>query len=406
MPSASFWQRLVLKHIRVLLEESDSYTLPEVESFLDFVDRTLIQLDALGPDPTSSSSGWKSYLTDDHSPVEYSLSIKKDFCTTRFAFEPLSTDTDSINHDAPIQWLSKQSIDADGKLWFDTLVKLLTITPSLSSNGLKSDEHIKHVARGLTQHIFAFDLAKKPLLKSYIFHDALARQVAVSASDWGEEKDRLLFQAMDALGLSTPWKKVASYLSHLRNSHPKYAGQTEFIGWDMVSPDTSRMKVYVRFANAGLPQLLSHLDLGGALDPDKAQIQEIKAAATEMWQAFLGEDQLSTSDINNCDTRTQGVILYYELKKNHPDPSAKFYLPVRHYLSSDLLIAERFDAFLAHKQLRESGWYLAMLQKYCDHRKLDSRPGLQTMVGCANRNGEWEVSMYLSAEVFAPERWI
>ncbi|KAF9078537.1 aromatic prenyltransferase [Rhodocollybia butyracea] len=393
--SVSFWHHLVLKHLRVLLEESQSYTSLQVQTFLDFVDQRLIQLDALGPPPTSPSASWKSYLTDDHSPVEYSLSIKKDFCAVRLAFEPLSPKTfgpcgtDYVNHNAPLQWLSQQSIGGDAMLWFQTLVELLTITPSTS----RCDVGIKQVARGLTQHVFAFDLVKEPLLKSYVFHDALARQVATSTSSWGDEKDKLLSHAMNALGLSTPWDKLATYLDHLRNSCPEYAGQTEFIGWDMVAPETARMKVYVRFAQAGLTQLLSHLDLG------------IKAAAAEMWQALLGDDHLSASDIDDCDTRTHGVILYYELKKNQRDPVAKFYLPVRHYLSSDLVIAERFDAFLAKKQLRKPGWYLAMLQRYCDHRPLDGRAGLQTMVGCASRNGEWEVSIYLSSEVFAPERW-
>ena len=46
-----------------------------------------------------------------------------------------------------------------------------------------------------------------------------------------------------------------------------------------------------------------------------------------------------------------------------------------------------------------------MLKELCDHRDLHSRAGLQTMLGCAVRNGEWEVSMYLNSEAYAPERF-
>ncbi|KAJ7189821.1 aromatic prenyltransferase, partial [Mycena pura] len=348
-------------------------------------------------------------MCDDSSPLEYSLSIKKNSCVVRFAFEPLPlTDElrkgDRVNYFAPSQWLADHQREhkAVDLTWFDTLSGILLVKPDMQSSP-------NPAACGLTQLGFALDLTKEPLLKIYIWPDAVARQSAPSSGAWNGCKQEHVLRAMDAIGLATPWRKVVDYLDRLRRSSPEHAGQPEFIAWDARSPATARMKVYVRFAKANLEQVLSHLDLGGMLD--SAHTKEIKNAAAEIWDVFSSDGdprafQMVSGDLQGYDERTRGVLIYYELRQGEVDPSAKFYLPVRHYFSSDLPLAERFDKFLAEKQLQKAGWYTSLLNRFCDHRPLESRAGLQAVVGCAVRDGEWEVSMYISSEAYAAERFI
>ena len=416
----AFWRSLVLGQLRVLLENSPSYTPERTQACLDLMNKHVIG--ALGPQPTSPLAPWKSYLTDDHSPVEYSLSIKKGACVVRLAIEPLTresgTVSDPVNSLAPSRWLSEFKNPEDRAMeWFTKLSEHLTISPH-------SSVPIQTAASGLTQYVFALDLNEDPMLKAYIFHDALARQVSPSPSEWRKQKHMALTEALSSIGLSTPWNKVITYLDTLSKTQPECVGQAEFISWDVVEPEKARVKIYVRFAKADLPQLLSHLDLGGTLDKTKKHTQEIQAAATELWNIFAREDgdsNLVTDNIDDQSARTRGVILYYELKLGSDEPVAKckcscflttaktdnfqVYIPIRHYFTSDLRIAERFDAFLASKQIAAPGWYTSVLGSYCNHRGLDTRSGLQTMLGCAVRGGEWELSMYISAEAYAPERW-
>lgn len=327
-----YWCSLVIKQLTLLLDSSPSYTLAEVQSHIDCVKKRLLEAGALGPKPISPIASWKSYLTDDHSPIEYSLSIKKNACTIRFAFEPLSslsgTPGDPVNHIAPTKWLDKNKGKNDDLSWMNTLSQHLVLDPPEHAS-LSPD------ACGLTQHVFGLDLVDKPMLKPYIFYDSLARQTSSSVSESGVQKDKILANAMEAVGLGSPWGKVATYLEHLRLHRPQHAGQTEFIGWDAVTPKSARMKVYVRFAKADLPELLSHLDLGGALDVTKQHTREIQAAATEMWHVLAGaneDGEITTDDLQGCAPRTRGVILYYELKQSDPDPIPKCESPILPYL--------------------------------------------------------------------------
>jgi DMATS type aromatic prenyltransferase len=216
-----FWRQLILKQLNTLLSASPSYTSEQTQKHLDNVDKCVLQAGALGPRPTSAMASWKSYVTDDHSPLEYSLSIKKSACTVRFTFEPLSavsgTPKDPVNHLAPSQWLHQYKSEHDNLCWYHILSDHLISTSSKHT-------HLHQSACGLTQYLFGFYLVEKPVLKSYIIHDALARQTSASPAEWARSKDEMLCGAMRAIGLGARWAKVVTYLERLRADNPKYAG--------------------------------------------------------------------------------------------------------------------------------------------------------------------------------------
>jgi len=186
-----------------------------------------------------------------------------------------------------------------------------------------------------------------------------------------------------------------------------------------------------------LNDVLAHLDLGGRLDSER--IQEIKEAATEMWSAFAPrEEGLKFGSIEDLKDRTGGALLAYELRQGVQVPCSIecsyfscclsffmswpffrisslaymntlankliVYFPVRYHFSSDFTLARRIDEFLVLKMGRQEGWYLDMMKRYCTHRGLDERTGIQTFIGGTVRRGVWDLTVYIGPEGYAPER--
>lgn len=65
-----------------------------------------------GPGETNQQGEpWPSFLSDDFSPIEYSISVAPDRLVVRFAFEPVSdlsgTDADPCNTITTSKWLDK-----------------------------------------------------------------------------------------------------------------------------------------------------------------------------------------------------------------------------------------------------------------------------------------------------------
>jgi DMATS type aromatic prenyltransferase len=319
------WQSLIVGPLKILMDASPSYTSEETEKFLELIRRRMVDNRALGTAPTSSIARWKSVMCDDGSPLENSLSIKKNSCIVRTSFEPLAPIeelliNDPVNYSGPTKWLAENKGEEDNLTWFNIFKEILLIKPD-------SGVPITSAARGLTQMGFAFDLVEKPLLKMYIWPDAISsvpHQGFESLLLWHERKSELLQEAMEAIGVSTPWQKVVKYLDNLRRNSPQFAGRPEFMSWDATDPKVARMKIYVRFAKADLSQMLEHLDLGGLLD--NRHTEEIKTAAREIWNIFSNEDNIASfemvSDELQGDDRTRGILINYELKQQE-NPIAK-----------------------------------------------------------------------------------
>jgi DMATS type aromatic prenyltransferase len=323
-----YWERLFLSQLKPLLVGSSSYGTDQVNEQIDWISKHLINLDVFGPRPTSIQPFWKSETTQDYSPIEYSISISRETCSVRFAFEPISevsgTSVDPVNRTPALEWLAqRQALDVTDDLrWFQTLSHHLVLdTRSLSDSCRTS---LKPEACGLSQHLFAFDLAPSsanPLLKCYIFPKALAKQQSstLDPATWQRQILANIGVAMKAIGFDSQWQMVVSYLSTFNQSipDPSYAGSPIFLGFDLVSPSEARMKPYVRFPKANLNEFLRHIDLGGLLCG--RQIDEVKNAATEIWRHFEN-GPLSADD----DTRREnGVIVYYEFRHGHHFPFPK-----------------------------------------------------------------------------------
>jgi len=308
---AQCWKSMLEPQLKTLLEAAGYASVsPLTGRISDLLDN----FHAFGPKPTSSVPKWPSFLSDDFSPIEYSISISAKNMIVRFAFEPVSaksgTESDPVNSRATSKWLSRLV----ARYPYD-LTWLARIRPEMI---LESAPGIPEACRNLTQQVFAFDMeGDDPRLKVYAMPDAKVRLESLDRRL--SRRDEVVDATLKASGFEMTWEPVQKYLINLRETQPALAGYPEALGWDACSPDQARMKVYVRFKEAKLAQVLSHLDLGGALDSEYTR--EVKLAATEMWETF-GAKQLRFDDVANPQDRTGGALLAYELRPGRREPSA------------------------------------------------------------------------------------
>jgi DMATS type aromatic prenyltransferase len=104
---SEFWSNILTPQINTLLEAA-KYS--SHEDLAQDIRKLLHQYRALGPQPNSTLP-WPSFLSDDHSPIEYSVSIAPDRMIVRFAFEPISkasgTLKDPYNSVTTTKWLTE-----------------------------------------------------------------------------------------------------------------------------------------------------------------------------------------------------------------------------------------------------------------------------------------------------------
>ena len=385
----------VLPRLATLLDAAE-YSSADKAWNMALTDLSLVQPGYLGPPRKAGQDVWPSYLTDDHTPIEYSIDISPGKVKVRYAFEALSSESgrsDPLNVQAPRAWQAQArscfpSLHFD---WFDRLVSLLVIDNSPGKMGCKA-------ACGLTQILYAIDLeGRNPILKTYVLLDATRRALGEA------ETMKRVQQAASDFGLSQQWDVLTQYLSSEKARGTDNGAKLEFISVDCLDPQQARFKPYVRFSHLTKADFLRHLRLNRS---NSAPRQQYERLCSDLWDVFCDDDIVQVDSGAGKDgqgdaiqQRTHGAIFYYEMRANSAQEiQPKAYLPVRHMLKDDALIAQRIDGFLAARQLRPQGWYLDLVRRFASHRHLADKAGVQTMIGVALKNGKPSVSIYLNPE--------
>lgn len=412
VPRCSDWPSIVVPGLSTLLNAA-GYSDDEAQRCMAFTEQHLLKSGALGPPPCNPTQTpvWASYLTDDHTPIEYSIDIGPGATKVRYAFEPLGANSgkdDPWNVQAPKSWLTKiasavSSVDLD---WYGRLASELLVDDDVLR---RCGRHVHHdaaaAAQGLTQVLCAVDFNKVglPLLKTYVLLDAPRRVLGE------QEVLRRIDTTAEQMGLGRQWQSLRAYLAAVQSNGSDNGAQLEFVSVDCVHPSKARFKPYVRFARLTRSDFLRHLRLGqstGQLTDQAAAYQELCAA---LWDALCDDDQVAvdaraidqgtTADIQE---RTHGAIFYYEMHASKKDSiQPKAYLPVRHLLSNDAEVARRIDGILARTGLKPQGWYADLIRQFAVHRSLARGTGVQTMIGVALKNGKPSLSIYLNPEAYS-----
>lgn len=323
---------------------SANYTPTQHSKHLEFFSQWVIPL--LGPKPRYINGKcvptFKSYMCDDHTPVEFSLAWKSDNSKpmVRLSIEPLPTDVQA----------DQSQIVQYGLFVLDNLQQTFQYPMSAFANYFVMDASLFF---NILKTIGFSNNQKGPVIVSNIFlgFDLLPFQAqlkaycVLSSSLDVVEKRALVSKVISAYARDTAASAILAYFqSKSADWRSTYSPDPIIIGVDCTGTDDARIKIYIRYKVTDFDQIVDQFTLGGRVPVSLACI----AALRDLWCRFVGKD--SDPFIRSSDT--SGILFYYEFNTLKSLPSVKVYMPVRLMGKNDQAIVETTADWLGnHTQL-------------------------------------------------------
>ncbi|VUC26268.1 unnamed protein product [Clonostachys rosea] len=298
---------------------------------------------SLGRFPISGKQKWRSFMTDDHTPIELSW----DWGTAgkppkiRFSIEPVGphagTSLDPDNKSAAYGFLEMmmQLLPATHMDWLNHFRQRLC--------GAKVRGSIEGHA---TKEFYAFDLGEEDIVsKAYFFPGYEAQRTSQTNMD-------VILQTIRSAPGSTP--EIAQALNTFQDYAQDPATpplEMDMLATDLVNTAESRFKIYFRVRASNFTSMQDTMTLGNRLNHPgmKPALDDLR----EFYHASRRQGCYIPSDDVNIignDHRTGGMLYYIELKSGSPIPKVKVYIPVRHYAESEEAIINALNQHLRHIQ--------------------------------------------------------
>ncbi|KZW03059.1 aromatic prenyltransferase [Exidia glandulosa HHB12029] len=348
----------------------------------------------LGPEPECDSStgkrvpAWKSFVTDDFTPLEPSWTWKagRTQPLVKFSAEPIpDSPTAAGGVRAAIEMADALDSSRDAHIHFDRdafLQVMEHLTSLVDPTTVPGDHDCGSTA--LSQVMLGFDVHPTAThTKAYLVPTLRALETSRSKLD-------VITEAIRACGAGTSWEPVLAYLSSQPNADPF------LLAIDCAPLDKARFKVYVRFPTADIDRLIEHVSLGGRIPLSDKFVRAIRA----LWARLsAGGNQLYRVSSQTAG----GTPMYFSVERHATVPTPKFYIPIRLLGWHDRRIAETIGEWMSEYGNAEAGrTYAQALQKLSPTRSLASRRGFHTYIGIVPlANGDIEPSVYLNPSIFS-----
>lgn len=391
--SAEFWWRTTGYTLAVLLEKA-GYSLESQYRNLLFYYFYITP--ELGPAPRYDSQDplWKSFMTDNFTPLEFSWNWghENEPTVVRFSVEPIGvlagTSADPINEHAAdrlvrqFDWILR---DHDLE-WYDHFSRELVTCPQGIGDLGKIQEK--------SQKFIAFDFEEEALtLKAYFIP-------ALKATTSGQTRLEVITRAIEALRLQHRTSIRESYstlLDFLQTNEQSLRLEAEILGIDCVAADRSRLKVYVRSQLSSFDSVRRIMSLDGrinssSLDKGTDELQDLWRL--RLWHKKHFEPSWTLPSNNH---RTAGILYYFEFRPQNAHPTPKVYIPVRHYAPSDSHVSSQLIEFLSQRgSYLDKGNYLQAMKTAFPAPMLQTQCGAQTYVGCTIKDGRLDLISYIN----------
>ncbi|KAF9775143.1 hypothetical protein IL306_006769 [Fusarium sp. DS 682] len=298
----------------------------------------------LGSSPVHAVPQWKSFMTDNHCPVELSWDFHTGNSqpTIRYSIEPIDLDagtaSDPYNEKAAVQFkqgVVKACPSIDTKL-FDHFEAYFNQKWSAD----KPEGHQSNM-------FWAFDLKERTTTnKAYFFPGILAQRMGKSTLD----------AITDAI-ISAPGcklKYVSSLASFARfvNERQHLNLELDMLALDLVPLEETRLKIYFRDRRTDFRSVREMMSLGGRVH--SGEFQTGLSNLKNLWDALFGTSGVPDNvSLRHKDHRTAGILYNVEFHRNSTIPKVKIYIPVRHYAKTDAQVIEALDGFLADQVGRQ-----------------------------------------------------
>lgn len=319
------------------------YTPAQHSKHLEFFSQWILPL--LGPKPRSVNGknipAYQSYMCDDYTPIELSMSWKSDSSKPlmRFGIEPLPPHEQAD----PVQLVAHGLLVIDSfhrsfQVPVSAFSNYLVVEPSLFMNVLKSIGFTNdQQGISIVSNIFlAFDLLPcRVQLKSY--------SILNSSLDPGE-KLALVTKAISTHAPETAASAMSTYFqSKPPDWHTTFSPDPCIIGVDCTGTRDARIKIYIRYQVTDFHNIMDQLSLGGRIPVSSACIETLR----DLWHRFGGHPYLRSSP-------TSGVIFYYEFSATRSLPSVKVNIPVRLMARNDREIVDTTAEWMSnHKHFSD-----------------------------------------------------
>jgi DMATS type aromatic prenyltransferase len=220
-------------------------------------------------------------MTDDHTPVEISLSYNKKGSTARIAIEPSLPNGDNARKAPHIS----QSTDRLVNILFQTLGQLdLTwyniLRPHLMLDSILPRRKATNFSE-TSQFFLGFDLGRRSVAMKAYFIPSLAAEAA------GKPSFQLISDILPELesapsSLRPSFSVIEKYLVSPKVRQPRL----ELVSVDCCDPLDDRLKLYIRDRRTSFQAVWDMYTLGGAIEHVKRA--EIFQALKQLWYLVLG----------------------------------------------------------------------------------------------------------------------
>lgn len=389
---SEWWWKVVGGHLQALLNAAD-YPLVDQFNALGFFYNLVAP--SLGAKPEGPEAEWKSFMTDDHSPVEYSWKWGSGGGAPeiRYSVEPIGrragSSADPLNQEATCDLLTRLRA---GKLpgldleWFEHFKSEL-LGPGTPAS--------KAAVASQSTLFLAFEVGAGPVgVKAYF--------IPVEAP--GNSAMNQISRAVASAGCSS----LAAFtrLNDFLSSDPYGRTVKPFmLGIDCVSPAESRIKIYSRSRATSFNLVRRVMSIGGlreGIADAEEELRRLWGLVLGLEEAFAAEAELEGNDAHE----TAGVLFYFDVAAKAALSDVKVYIPVRHYARSDRAAAEGLVAYLESQGRAGYGrQYLEMIEMLATRNGASGSAGVQTYISCAHKKGKLVVTSYLTPQCYHPSRF-
>ncbi|KAH7183657.1 tryptophan dimethylallyltransferase-domain-containing protein [Fusarium flagelliforme] len=388
-----FWWDVTGQHLATMLHEA-GYPLSRQYECLMFHYYIIVPRMGPRPGPTGQPT-FKSFMTDDFSPIEYSWKwgdTDNDPPGIRLSVEHIGpnagTALDLYNRESTINvldHLNAADISID-PVWFKAF--LHDFDPhNISTNTDEGDWG--------SSLFTAYELgAEKIAVKAYF----IPRTQSVCQEFFSHGFKRAM---KNVYGTDSSYLSAFATLSDFLTSDPEGQKlQMIILGIDCVAPEKSRIKVYMRTPSTSINHIISILSLGGRRPLSQVSIDEIR----DLWRATLSlNDTMSDDeDLPSLNHETSGMLFYFDIKPSSKLPDVKGYIPVRHYGKTDLSIANGLIGFLErHNRAKYKDRYIQMLEGISQQADILSSRGIHTYISFGiGKDGHLQLTSYFSPQIY------
>ncbi|KAI8956205.1 dimethylallyl tryptophan synthase GliD1 [Xylaria longipes] len=436
-----FWWMLTGRHLAVMLEEAGA-SVGEQYAALTFHYHWVIP--RMGPKPGVDGvipGRWKSLLQADGTPIEYSWkwNTSRGRPAIRYAMEPIGehagTELDPLNQQATRQALHQlsQAFPETNLEWTNHFFSTL-----FDHDNTKLAQEDAAGAKLTTSTGIGVDFGANGMaFKTYFQGRKLNQPGFMPLEDWIAAMQPLLSEKGE-MGTEGALGAFQDFLSSNPHGQPL---RPFSLAVDCVSPEKSRLKLYMNTPRTSFASVRAVMTLGGRFSgdlvekqlrdirellyavlavpedfPDDAEIEQTyhrKALLAETASAAPGTGpgtsrRRSSGSSNGTKTpppaHTPGFVYYFDVAKGQALPKVKFNIPVRSYGRDELSTAKAVVDFM---EARGRGAYGASFLRALEglasgmggsaSKALDQTRGLQSFIGLdLSSSGELGVTSYMA----------